>query len=176
MWVEELRLDNIKCFDGTTIRFAKKDEPYRWVTFLSENGGGKSTALQALALLLAGPESVQKLAPRPVAWLRDESKFGLISTRIHKNDNDVGKFGEERETRAFGYSFFVTGSQTVEIRNRAYSEPAIVENVEKRLSWLRQNAFSSTGKGWFAAGYGAFRRLTRSNRIIVPSLETASPL
>lgn len=171
MWVEELRLDNIKCFDGTTLRFTKKDEPYKWVTFVSENGGGKSTALQALALLLAGPESVQKLAPRPVAWLRDESKFGLISTRIHKSDNDFGKFGEERETRAFGYSFFVTGSQTVEIRNRAYSEPAIVENVEKRLSWLRQNAFSSTGKGWFAAGYGAFRRLTRSNRIIVPSLE-----
>ena len=67
--------------------------------------------------------------------------------------------------------YYVTGSQTVTIRNRAYSEPAIVESVEKRLSWLRQNAFSSTGKGWFAAGYGAFRRLTRSNRIIVPSLE-----
>ncbi len=171
MWVEELRLDNIKCFDGTTLRFAKKDEPYRWVTFLSENGGGKSTALQALALLLAGPESVQKLAPRPIAWLRDENKTGLISTRIHKSDNDFGKFGDERETRSFGYSFFVTGSKTVTIRNRAYSEPAIVESVEKRLSWLRQNAFSSTGKGWFAAGYGAFRRLTRSNRIIVPSLE-----
>lgn len=172
MWVEELRLDNIKCFSGSTLRFVKKDEPYRWITFLSENGGGKSTALQALGLLLAGPESVQKLAPRPVAWLRDESKPGLISTRIHKSDNDFGKFGEVQETRAFGYSFFVTGSQTVTIRNRAYSEPAIVESVEKRLSWLRQNAFSSTGKGWFAAGYGAFRRLTRSDRIIVPTLET----
>ena len=171
MWVEELNLDNIKCFDDTTLRFTDKGEPYRWVTFLGENGGGKSTALQALALLLAGPESVQKLAPRPTAWLRDESRYGTLRTRIHKSDNDFGKFGEERETRAFGYSFYVTGSQTVTIRNRAYSEPAIVENVEKRLSWLRQNAFSATGKGWFAAGYGAFRRLTRSNRIIVPSLE-----
>lgn len=171
MWVEELRLDNIKCFDDTTFRFTKKDDPYRWVTFLSENGGGKSTALQALALLLAGPESVQKLSPRPAAWLRDESKPGRISTRIHKSDNDHGKFGEERETRAFGYSFYVTGSQTVTIRNRAYSEPAIVENVEKRLSWLRQNAFSSTGKGWFAAGYGAFRRLTRSSQFFAPSLK-----
>ena len=124
-----------------------------------------------LRCCLPARRSVQKLAPRPVAWLRDENKFGLISTRIHKNDNDFGKFGDKQETRAFGYSFFVTGSQTVKIRNRAYSEPAIVESVEKRLSWLRQNAFSSTGKGWFAAGYGAFRRLTRSNRIIVPSLE-----
>jgi hypothetical protein len=46
-----------------------------------------------------------------------------------------------------------------------------VENVERRLSWLRQNAFTSTGTGWFASGYGAFRRLTRSSQIIVPSLQ-----
>jgi hypothetical protein len=171
MWVEELRLDNIKCFDGQTLRFAKKDEPYRWVTFLSENGGGKSTALQALGLLLAGPESVPKLLPRPLAWLRDESRFGRISVRIHKGDNDPGQFGEARVTRAFGYSFFVTGSKPLVIRNRRYNEPAIVENIEKRLSWLRQNAFTSMGTGWFAVGYGAFRRLTRSSQIIVPSLE-----
>ena len=28
------------------------------------------------------------------------------------------------------------------------------------------------GKGWFGAGYGAFRRLTRESRILVPSLQT----
>ncbi len=171
MWVEELRLDNIKCFDGQTLRFAQKDQPYPWVTFLSENGGGKSTALQALGLLLAGPESVQQLLPRPLAWLHDESRPGLISVRIHQGDNDPGQFGEERVTRAFGYSFFVTGSKPLEIRNRRYNEPAIVENIERRLSWLRQNAFTSIGTGWFAVGYGAFRRLTRSSQIIVPSLE-----
>lgn len=174
MWVEELTLQNIKCFDGKPINLSKpgpKDEPYRWITFLSENGGGKSTALQALALLLAGPESVQKLLPRPLAWLRDESKAGLIKTRIHQGNNDPGKFGEKQVTRAFGYSFHITGSKPVEIRGRRYNEPSIVENVEKRLSWLRQNAFTSTGEGWFAVGYGAFRRLTRSNQIIVPSLE-----
>ena len=93
MWVEELRLNNIKCFEGQTLRFARKDKPYPWVTFLSENGGGKSTALQALALLLAGPESVQKLLPRPIAWLRDETRYGLISTRIHQGESDPGQHG-----------------------------------------------------------------------------------
>ncbi len=174
MWVEELTLQNIKCFDGKPIKLSKpgrKDEPYQWVTFLSENGGGKSTALQALALLLAGPESVQKLLPRPLAWLRDETKPGLIKTRIHQGDNDPGQFGEKQVTRAFGYSFHITGNKPVDIRGRIYNEPSIVENADKRLSWLRQNAFTSTGGGWFAVGYGAFRRLTRSNQIIVPSLE-----
>jgi hypothetical protein len=65
----------------------------------------------------------------------------------------------------------MTGSQPLEIRGRRYSEPTVVENVEKRLTWLRRNAFTSGGTGWFAVGYGAFRRLTRSSQIIVPSLE-----
>ena len=171
MWVEELRLENIKCFNGDTLRFAKKEEPYRWVTFLSENGGGKSTALQALALLLAGPESVQKLAPRPIAWLRDEAKAGLISTKIHQGRNDPGQHGDDKVRRVFGYSFHVTGSKPLTIRNRPYSEPTIIESKESNLSWLRQDAFAAMGKGWFASGYGAFRRLTRSNRILIPSLE-----
>jgi len=54
MWVEELSLENIRCFEKATIKFSKKEQP--WITFLGENGGGKSTALQALGLLLAGPE------------------------------------------------------------------------------------------------------------------------
>ena len=37
------------------------------------------------------------------------------------------------------------------------------------MTWLRQNALTSTGKGWFAVGYGAFRRLTRSHKIMIPS-------
>ena len=171
MWVEEITLDNIKLFaKPTRVPFARrKDEPYRWVTLLGENGGGKSTVLQALALLLAGPESAQKLCPRPVAWLRDEARYGRVSVRVHQEHGDSGQFGIEKVHRAFGYSFHVTGSQPLEIRNRHYSEPAVVENVERRLSWLRENAFGPESSGWFAAGYGPFRRLTREVRVILPS-------
>jgi len=171
MWVNQLRLANIKCFEDRTISFTKGDTPYRWVTLLGENGSGKSTALQALALLLAGPESVQNLLPRPIAWLQDEKKNGLISTQIHQGDNDPNQHGTEKVRRSFGYSYHVTGSQPLEIRKRTYTEPAFVANQDRILAWLRQNAFTSRGSGWFAAGYGAFRRLTRSNQIIIPSLE-----
>jgi len=36
---------------------------------------------------------------------------------------------------------------------------------------LRANAFASDNHGWFAVGYGAFRRLTRVSQVIIPSLE-----
>lgn len=173
MWVEEVSLENIKCFDKkTSIRFGDSDNPNKWVTLLGENGVGKSTVLQSLGLLLAGPEGAQQLLTRPVGWLKDEERYGLISTRIHKSDSDPGEFGQERKRKVFGYSFFISGSQKITIRNRQYTEPTIVENSDRVLSWLRENALSSKGKGWFAVGFGAFRRLTRSNQIIVPSLQS----
>lgn len=171
MFVEEVQLENIKCFEKVPFRFASGGQPHRWVTLLGENGGGKSTVLQALALLLAGPESAQKLCPRPVAWLRDEGRVGKMSVRVHQDEHDSGQFGSDKVSHSFGYSFHVTGSRPLELRRRPYSEPAIVENPEKRLTWLRKNAFGPTSQGWFAAGYGPFRRLTREDRVLLSPSE-----
>ena len=171
MWIEELSLENIKCFEKISLKFGNKTEPFKWVTLLGENGGGKSTMLQALGLLLAGPEGAQQLL-RPTGWLRNEDQYGRISTKIHKGPNDPGKFGEQKTRTSFGYSFLITGSKSLHIRKKLYTEPSIVENRDKILTWLRQNALTSNGKGWFGAGYGAFRRLTRSTRMIVPSVST----
>src|SRR5208283_4482425 len=96
MWVEELSIENIRCFPQIALRFGGGDNPCPWVTFLGENGGGKSTVLQTLGLLLAGPEGAQKLVPRPMGWLRDEGKVGRIGARIHQDDNDPGKHGTEK--------------------------------------------------------------------------------
>lgn len=166
MLVGEMSLENIRCFEKINIKF----QNYRWITLLSQNGSGKSTILQALALLLAGPEGALKLAPRPVGWLRDEEQAGKISIRVHQSDNDPGKFGSERITKSFGYSYFITGEKRLTVRSKTYTEPGVHEHVEKRLTWLRQNAYVSKGTGWFAVGYGAFRRLTRLSQTIVPSL------
>ena len=167
MFVEEMTLENIRCFEKISIKFYN----HRWITLLSQNGSGKSTILQAFALLLAGPEGAQKLASRPVGWLRDEEQPGKISIRVHQSECDPGKFGSEKVSKSFGYSYFITGSKKLTVRSKVYTEPGIHEYGEQRLTWLRQNAYVSKGKGWFSVGYGAFRRLTRSNQIIVPSLE-----
>jgi energy-coupling factor transporter ATP-binding protein EcfA2 len=172
MWVESQDLENIRCFESASLRFLRKgEEPYQWVTFLGENGCGKSTALLALGLLLAGPEGAQSLLPRPLGWLRDESKQGKISARIHQADDDPGQFGSERIRRAYGFSYSLTGIKPLTVNNRLYTEPSIVPAGQKTMTWLRENAFPSEKSGWFAAGYGAFRRLTRSSQVIIPSLQ-----
>jgi predicted ATPase len=172
MWIEEVTLENIKCFEKQNIRFGSSKTPYPWITLLGENGNGKSTMLQAIGLLLAGPEGAKQLLTRPDGWLHNEESVGKISIKIHQGENDPNQYGEKKERRSFGYTFFITGNEKIQIRNKQYTEPAIVENSDKILSWLRQNALLPKGKGWFGAGYGAFRRLTRANRILVPSLQT----
>jgi predicted ATPase len=62
---------------------------------LGENGVGKSTILQALGLLLAGPDGANQLLTKPLGWLRDEKNQGKISARIHKEENDPGVYGDK---------------------------------------------------------------------------------
>lgn len=175
MWVEELTLENIKCFDKLTLKFGSKANPRpHWITLLSENGGGKTTILQSLALMLAGPESAPQLLPRPIGWLKSEESAAKISVRLHQDDNDSGIFGEKKKRVSFGYTQHVSGSRPITIRGKQHNQPGIHESPDKALTWLRQNAFSPDSEGWFAAGYGAFRRLTRSNQVIVPTLDTPS--
>lgn len=171
MWIEEFSLENIRCFDKISLRFGNKIGPYPWVTLLSENGNGKSTILQSIGLMLAGPEYSSQLLPRPLGWLKKENQPGKISIRVHKDECDSGEYGIEKKRTAFGYSMHVTGTEKVSIRNKFYSEPGFHESPDKILTWLRQNAFSSGNSGWFGVGYGAFRRLTRAHQIIVPSLQ-----
>jgi predicted ATPase len=169
MWVEELSLENIKCFESTKIRFGTSKEKYKWVTLLGENGGGKSTILQALGLLLAGPEGALNLGGgrRLFGWLQDEAKAGKLSIRLHKDKGDPGN----TEDKVFEYAFFVTGSRALTIERKTYSEPTIVEKTSEQLTWLRNHAMTATSKGWFGAGYGPFRRLTTrfGNQKIVPA-------
>jgi predicted ATPase len=183
MWVESITLTNIKCFQQQEISFklapkARRDraKPYSWITLLGENGVGKSTILQALALLLAGPEAAKELLPRPTGWVRDPKSLGKLTAVLHQEDNDTGRYGKAKQQKTFNLSYFVTGSSAVEVgtvkdKLQTYTEPALVEEPAKILSWLRANAFASGSQGWFAVGYGAFRRLTRLSQVIIPSLE-----
>lgn len=171
MWIEEIILENIKCFEHISLRFGSKENPTPWISLLGENGGGKSTVLQAIGLALAGYEGSTKLLKQPLGWVRDVKKVGKISARIHQNDNDPGIFGKERVRSAYGYTFVLIGEEKISYRNKIYTETALIADANRTFSWLRENALTSKGQGWFAAGYGAFRRLTRQSEIIVPSLQ-----
>jgi energy-coupling factor transporter ATP-binding protein EcfA2 len=173
MWIEELHLENIKCFETLKLKLGMSNSSFRWVTLLGENGTGKSTILQAISLLLAGPEGAIQLLPRPEGWVRREGKPGKITLRLHQGENDPGHYrGPIKERKVFQYTLYVTGSHKITINNKVFTEPVITEDTNSRvIPWLREHALLPKGKGWFGVGYGAFRRLTRVSRILVPALK-----
>lgn len=186
MWLKSVRLENIKCFEDIELIFTHKQstasnaKPHRWITILGENGVGKTTVLQAIGLLLAGPEAAKEMLPRPAGWVRDPSIYGKMTAHICKEDDDQSTYGGKQKLRKnFSYAYLVTGNQKVKVplrgrkrqKEETYTEPVLVEETGNLLSWLRVNAFASGNKGWFAAGYGSFRRLTRTSQILIPSLD-----
>jgi hypothetical protein len=56
------------------------------------------------------------------------------------------------------------------VNRRDYFEPtfAVGQELEDMMASLRSSAFLPEGKGWFGAGYGAFRRLADTKGALVP--------
>lgn len=174
MWIEELNLYNVKCFDSQKIKLGKDDKAFPWVTFLGENGTGKSTVLQAIGLLLAGPQAANKLMV-PEGWLGNSEKLGELNCIIHADPVDLKTKSNGTNTKnEFSYSLKVTGNTATKIGGQTYSSPSFATESTDTLDWLQENVFLVTAKTWFAAGYGAFRRLSRQNdsRTLVPSLQS----
>jgi DNA repair exonuclease SbcCD ATPase subunit len=55
VYLKEIRLRHIKCFEDVTLRFPEPKEDGNWCVILGDNGTGKTTLLQAIALSLTGP-------------------------------------------------------------------------------------------------------------------------
>ncbi len=186
MWIKQINLQNIKCFSELDLSFvggSKEAEPYRWITLLGENGSGKSTILRALGFMLAGPDPAQQLPVKPANWLREgaSEKYGKATVTIYQDEEksegaqiDQGDFTSQKR-RQFTYSCYFTGYEEVQLPSKKSGPkkegelylirrgPSITFEITQPLSWLRAYALYSGAKGWFAAGYGAFRHSGQSS-------------
>ena len=176
MWIEKISLKNIKCFKDTTLSFETNGGLYRWITLLGENGTGKSSILKAIALLLSGPQSAKQLFQfTPDGWLHDTSKIGEISATIQQNVTIDGvaftpatlkeQIDERNYTqkngkifRSFPFSYYLVDRGII-YKDVSYDSPDLVDHPSTWLNWLRNNALREDSMGWFASGYGAFRRV-----------------
>ena len=69
--VLDLEISNFRCFRELQVEFAGPSTlPGQWTCLAGINGAGKSTILQALALILMGPENARELGGSRLASLR----------------------------------------------------------------------------------------------------------
>jgi predicted ATP-binding protein involved in virulence len=183
MFVEKLRLENIKCFEILEISFRSNDNtPAKWVTLLGENATGKTTVLQSLALLIVGIENTSLLLSRPDFWLTNENNFGKLFYLCLGSDK-----------AEYAYEFLITGRNKLPISpdfrkngQEFYMEPAFVEQNFSYASppfdthSINENTIfpivimpeTRIYPGYpflMASAYGAYRRLSKSKEANIPT-------
>jgi energy-coupling factor transporter ATP-binding protein EcfA2 len=130
-----------------------------WTVIAGRNGSGKSTLLQALALVLAGPQSVG-FVPSLSDWMSAGVERAEISADLRAASS------EPYQTRLFDSG----GSLRVWLRlNRPRIHPDLdADAIDPDVTGEGVASFRLTNRsdpeglyspGWFYAGYGPFRHL-----------------
>jgi energy-coupling factor transporter ATP-binding protein EcfA2 len=134
MWIKWIKLQNIRCFDDVLINFYKKDgSPETFTVLLGENGSGKSTILRAIAMIVAGPDSLPFLVPDGRQWIRSNAQEASIEAEICPSSDDPGL-------------------ETGIILELHFS------SKDRSVKWqAKRGTGAFPYEGWLAAGYGPFR-------------------
>lgn len=176
MYLRKITIKNIKCFSTLEIDFTANDEPRLWTAILGRNGLGKSTLLQAIGAVLAGPWAVRELLPVAEGWVKVGQNYGELDAILEWTEGDAQTPRWPKKT-PYHAKFIVTGQKPEEISavspERALSFPPMSiidwngegdarerERIGKNMSRLKQTAYAESKEGWLACGYGPFRRLS----------------
>ncbi|MBP7997818.1 MAG: AAA family ATPase [Chloroflexi bacterium] len=158
MYIQQLRLENIRCFDNQTLYFGNEAKPYPWTVILGENGTGKSTILQMLALSLLGRDLIHEIAGT-IDWNQYVRKSAekayidvvILATKTDKRRRSVKK-GQSHDI--YTASFELGPTKKIGLEQRRDKSP---DDYDKLDETLYSNKIEI---GWFACAYSAWRRLS----------------
>ncbi|MER7958632.1 AAA family ATPase [Streptomyces sp. NPDC096030] len=167
-----MKISEIRGFFGNRtvdLDFLRPDGSYAgWTVIAGRNGSGKTSLLRAIALTLAGTTVTQTLAPDYPTWRSSDHQEGFIAAQFYL---------DAEEAKAVIFSNKPTGPglhAQVEIRLPARKESRLKGGVRSfvRSEWTQVMLADPLDDGsgaepmpatdtLFAAGYGAFRRLSQ---------------
>ena len=129
-----------------------------WHVILGDNGSGKSSFLRAIAVTLVGPDDVGGLRQSGEDWLRRGESQGSIGV-VFAGDDTFDRLGEPgRQSNKYTSLVQIGG------RYKAYPPTQVFLNVSPsqpvRGVLPEPSVWSPSATGWFAAGFGPFRRFT----------------
>jgi hypothetical protein len=153
VYVKRLVLKDLKGIRSLDFSFERDDGRYDgWTVITGDNGAGKTALLRAIALAIVGPDVARALQPSLAGWIRRGAARAEIAAEIIPAAEDRFAAGRRYE-RSF------------------WSELDLVKNGGPEVSLLPaarlrrgkkgplNGPWAENTPGWFAAGYGPFRRL-----------------
>ena len=88
MYLQSLQLNNVKCFQEAALTFPHRGDDYSgWIVLLGDNGVGKSTIIQALAVGII-ESSKQDERYRRFGWLRTGTNKGDLRLDVVLSESD----------------------------------------------------------------------------------------
>jgi uncharacterized protein (TIGR02646 family) len=88
--IKSIEIVNFRTIENLQFKFQAKDpesEKESWMMLLGDNGVGKSSILQAIALTLCGGRELEKLQISPTDILRKSQPSGHVSITCHESQN-----------------------------------------------------------------------------------------
>ena len=152
MYIQRVILENVKGFRSLDFSFQRPDGRLSgWTVLTGDNGSGKTAILKAIALALVGPDVGRALQPSMHGWIREGCGEARIDVQIRVQEQD--KFTTGRRADSFWSEIELQKNGGPEISMKAGSKRRGKQRGPLNGPWA-----DNTG-GWFAAGYGPFRRL-----------------
>ena len=143
MYLKKIRLQNIKCFEDVTLELPHTDGDYSgWNVVLGENGFGKSAILQCIAMQLYNQPPVSL---NPGSWAR--GKKGRVSGSY------ICRPGQQRLRHGQHGGVYTT-----------LEDQEVTSEIRRDMPLPSESISQGKQRGWVAAGYGPFRRLSLDER------------
>lgn len=138
MFLKYLHLTNVRCFAEAEIDFDLPGADNRkWTIIVGENGDGKTTILQSIALVMAGKDAMKALLKDVDNWIRDGEDQAIIAAGFET------KSGKDRNISL--------------VMNRGETPDDVINRSEETAE--RLNAALKHGqRSWPVIAYGSARR------------------
>ncbi|WP_438035911.1 AAA family ATPase [Sorangium sp. So ce204] len=153
MYLKRLILKDLKGIRSLDFSFERRNGAYDgWTVITGDNGAGKTALLRALALAIVGPDVARALQPSLLGWIGRGGNHAEIAAEIVPERDDGFATG-----RRYERSFW----SELDLVKNGGPEVSLVPAARLRRGKKGplNGPWAENTPGWFAAGYGPFRRL-----------------
>jgi hypothetical protein len=160
MHISRLAITGVRGFHGSKavdLDFKRPDgSTAGWTVLAGRNGSGKSTILQALGMVLAGPQATGAI-PSLGDWISRNASSAHIEA-VLELDNYQPVLGSDTNTRV--WMDFKRPPRSDQDAAIDLPEPEITgEGINSFATMTGAASVRTQPSGWFYAGYGPFRHL-----------------
>ncbi|WP_309142777.1 AAA family ATPase [Streptomyces javensis] len=165
----DLELSGVRGFHGhraARLRFPRREDgSYAgWTVLAGRNGSGKTTVLQALALVLQGPAVTHALFKDAGDWVTRGARKAVVEATVvgpehvdarwvSDDDSLAEPFPEMGSVRLVWDRVTNRGESSVHLRRPRTTKAFQLQRTAESGPWRE------TPEGWLCVGYGPYRRL-----------------